>query len=344
MSRSLRLALSLGALSLAACGEEPLPTQPGAPTGPLSATLLQALASNSWTLRPPLPGFGFRGVAAGVAVNPAGQYVVYTFGGTNDEGGSGFPVQAYNVASDTWTTKAARVDVSHTNGVGRIGNRLYFSGGFDQNGPFPVPTPGVWAYDYAADRLDAQRPMPLRTAEGVSGVIKGRLYVLPGTCDTENWPSKGYCEVAPIRQLFRYNPATGIWAQMAPCPHFHARGAGGVIGDKFYVAGGSGGAFLDVYDPATDSWKTLAPMPAATPLAGNAGGAVLYDRLYVISETNTYFYNPATNLWRTRASSTWPHETVVTVRNASLDGKPHLFATGGSHEAFVPNDSELYTP
>jgi len=293
--RPVHLALTLGALTLAACGEDIVPTQPETPGDP---ALLEALASNTWALKPALPGFAFRGGAAGVAPNPAGQSILYVFGGTDNEGGSGFPVQAYNVATNTWHTKVSEVSVSHTNGVGKVGNRLYVSGGYDLNGDFPAPIGEVWAYDYATDRMIAKRPMPLFTADGVTGVIDGKLYVLPGTCATENWPSRGYCEQPAIRKLFRYNPATNIWAQMAPSPHFHARGAGGVIDGKFYVAGGSNGAggssgpYLDVYDPATNSWKTLPPMPAA----GSGPGAVIHGKLFVIVGTSTYSYNPVTNV------------------------------------------------
>jgi N-acetylneuraminic acid mutarotase len=180
--------------------------------------------------------------------------------------------------------------------------------------------------------------MPLVTADGVTGVIDAKLYVLPGTCPGEFWPSPGWCEQPQIRKLFRYDPAKDAWTQMAKCPHFHANGAGGVIKGKFYVAGGSGRDYLDAYDPATNTWKTLAFLPTA----GAVIGAVLHEEFYVISGTNTYAYNPVTNRWKTKASTTWPHDAVAQVR---FDGTGHLLAVGGVHApASTANDSELYTP
>ena len=68
-------------------------------------------------------------------------------------------------------------------------------------------------------------------------------------------------------------------------PSTRYRAAGAVLGGKLYVAGGSvtsNGAPVDslsVYDPASDTWSTKAPMPTAR---YGAVAAVLNDSLYVI--------------------------------------------------------------
>lgn len=336
------LALTLGALAMAGCGGDTTPTAPDTSGDPTPVASLSALARNTWTAKAPLPsipGFGMYGGAAGVVPNSAGQSILYVLGGTSfTEGGSGFPVQAYNVAANTWTTKAANVYSFQTNGVGKIGSRLYFSGGYNYSGGYPMTVTSLWAYDPATDRMIAKREMPLATAEGVTGVINGKLYVLPGICSGEFWPDPRYCDRPAIRKFFRYDPATNVWTKMAWCPHFHARGAGGVINGKFYVAGGSGGHYLDVYDPVTNTWKTLASGPAAGGI-----GAVLQGMLYVIWGTSTYAYNPLTNTWKTKGSTTWPHDAVAQVR---LDGKGHLLAVGGANFEYpnASHDSELYTP
>jgi N-acetylneuraminic acid mutarotase len=88
------------------------------------------------------------------------------------------------------------------NGVGKIGSKLYHSGGL--RGGEAVYSSELHAYDYAGDRMIRKASMPKFTGDGVTGVINGKLYVLPGTCSTED----GSCDLEPIRQLYRYDPAT----------------------------------------------------------------------------------------------------------------------------------------
>jgi N-acetylneuraminic acid mutarotase len=118
-----------------------------------------------------------------------------------------------------------------------------------------------------------------------------------------------------------------------------------VIQGKFYVVGGvnfrtdAATADLDVYDPVTNTWKTLAPIPTAGP----AIGAVIGGKFFVIvqpsvGERRAYDYTPSTNLWRSRAAPKSEHDGVVRVM---LDGTQHLFAAG-DRERFE-NGSELYT-
>ena len=180
--------------------------------------------------------------------------------------------------------------------------------------------------------------MPKFTGDGVSGVIDGKLYVLPGTCSTED----GSCSLEPIRQLYRYDPASNSWVTRRPAPHFHKNGAAAVIGGKLYVAGGFNGsrpvADLDVYDPATNSWTTLAPMPAA----GRAIGAALGGKLFVITSA-MHAYDPRTNTWQVKAAPGWSHAALVRVL---LNGRGALLAVGGYQGVHndIPTPTELYTP
>lgn len=335
--------VSAAAVGLAACSGDNAPTQPSTVEAPTPAL---AVVSNSWTTKAAYPGVGLFGASAAMAPNSAGQSIVYLFGGTDGQGGTGFPVHAYNVATNTWSTKTARVGVFSSNGTGKIGSRLYFSGGYNA-----VETPSsftnlVWAYDYSNDRMIQKANLPIFGAEGVTGVISGKLYVLPGACSGDRYPNPGYCSQEPTRRFYRYDPASNAWISRASAPHFHRDGAAGVIDGKLYVAGGFNGfqavTYLDRYDPSTNSWKTLAPLPTA----GKAIGAVLGGKLFVITESagiRAYEYNPATNSWRSRAAPRSGHDAVVRV---SLNGHSYLLAVGGSHGADldIPNESELYTP
>ena len=293
-----------------------------------------------------MPGPGdLYGVFAGVAANSAGQSILYAFGGTTSgEGGSGFSTRAYNLATNTWTTKTSQVYVFESNGVGKIGSKLYFSGGYDYGGGSREIVWTTWAYDPATDRLIRKADMPKATADGVSGVIDGKLWVLPGTCSGDGWPAPGYCDHPAIRQLYRYDPVANHWGARRSCPRYHRNGAGGVINGKFYVAGGVGPvADLDVYDPATDTWKTLAPVPTAGSAIGTVLGAKLFVMTGVGTDLHAYAYDPVSNTWKTRPRPTFAHDAIVRV---PLDGRSYLVAAGGngSTDESAPDRTELYTP
>jgi hypothetical protein len=347
----LPLPLALGlSVALAACGED-TPTQPSTALDPsLTAPSLAAI-SNSWTSIAPMPLQGGQGPAVGVVPNSVGPSKAYVFGGTNGEGGSGAATRVYNVATNTWrvisNATETRVFAFDLNGVGNIGDKLYFSGGKDYGGGTLAITSFVWAFDPVTETFSRKADMPLHTADGVTGVIGDKMYVLPGTCSGDGYPSAGYCAVEPIRKLFRYNPATNIWVTKASAPHFHKNGVGGVINNKFYVAGGQDDLFrptrnLDVYDPATNTWKTLAPLPTAL---NGVVGAALQGQLFVIGTNSVgsirhYAYNPTSNKWNAKAV---PSHYGGPAAKVFLNGTARLLVLEGA-TVDSPDRSQLYTP
>lgn len=334
---SLKLALPPTLLVLAACSDTTNPTQPDVGGAPAPASFALALASNTWTAKAPPPYDQFiHGYDLGIVPN-AERSIVYAFGGTSsDEGGTGLSVKAYKPATNAWSGRLSRVFVFNSNGVGKIGSRLYFSGGYDRSSGMTEATRALWAYDYSNDRMIRRANLPIFSAEGVTGVINGKLYVLPGVCSGDVYPNPGYCAVEETRRFYRYDPATNAWVTRPQAPHFHQQGAAGVIDGKLYVAGGSSTA-LDVYDPATNSWRTRASIP----LGGAAKGAVIGGRFYVVvghfngttPDHRLYSYNPTTNEWRARAAPSF----FGSVTRVELDGRFHLFMASG-------NKSALYTP
>jgi N-acetylneuraminic acid mutarotase len=338
--RPLFVALTVGVLALAACGEDTTPTQPGAPVDQGVTSVVSATASNTWIAKARPPWTDLFLFTAGAAPNAAGQSVLYVFGGTTSDGGCSFHTQAYNVATNTWSTKASSFNGFNTNGVVKIGTRLYVSGGDSFCGGSPETTRATYAYDYTTDQFTRVADMPKATGGGVSGVLDGKLYVLPGYCSGEGYPFPGYCAQEPIRQLFRFDPVQNKWGARRAAPHYHYFGAGGAINGKLYVVGGRANAgaaatgALDVYDPATDSWRTLAPLPKT----GRVVGTVLNNKLYVVvTATNQFYvYDPATNVWSAKAAYPTGFSPEASAR-VLLDG----------HTRFVVVDyarTEMYIP
>jgi hypothetical protein len=343
----IQLVVALGALALGACAEDRSPTQPasGSELAP-DASVATALTPNTWTLKAAMPST-LLGISAGVMPDATGQSVVYVFGGTDGAGSSGAPVRIYKIGTNTWSAKSTgpeTVDVYNSNGVGRIGNLLYISGGETYLGGSYHIDGHVSAYNPATNALTDKATPPKLTANGITGVIDGKLYMLPGRCSTDNYPNNPFfCQSEPIRTLFRYSPTTNTWSWKRPAPHFHAYGAGGVINGKFYVTGGSDRS-LDRYDPVTDTWMTLAPLPTA----GAARGAALQGKLFVVVRTATgrraYAYDPATNKWTAKTAPRWDHDDIVPI---TWGGKPFLLGVGGvsgEYPNYKANPTEVYAP
>ena len=153
--------LTLGMLALAACGETTTPTPADMAGNPTAALALTA-APNTWTPKaaPPFDQYIY-GYDLGMAPNSAGESIVYAFGGTSsDDGFTGNPVKAYNVATNTWTGRQSIAHIFYSNGVVKIGNKLYFSGGYINAGNLPDATHELWAYDYSNDRMIRKAPLP----------------------------------------------------------------------------------------------------------------------------------------------------------------------------------------
>jgi N-acetylneuraminic acid mutarotase len=112
-----------------------------------------------------------------------------------------------------------------------------------------------------------------------------------------------------------YNPATDTWTKLPTAPLQVRRGAMGAwTGKELVVAGGvvpvSGSRFRHfrdaaAYDPATRTWRRLAPMPRA-----RAFGTAVWDGKEILflggngsgpgalAAARGMAYNPATNRWR----------------------------------------------
>jgi N-acetylneuraminic acid mutarotase len=194
-----------------------------------------------------------------------------------------------------------------------------------------MPVSGAIAQKWS--RL-APFPEPAEELYGITA--SGKLYVFGG--QSQGWRSHSL--------VYEYDPAADRWTKKKPMvqPLHHV--ALSEINGKIYVMGGfvsppadqRGWAPVDnawEYDPASDIWKALAPMPSKR---GAAVAAVVGGRIYVIGgagnhpgSTETYIdrtpgrpslhravatveeYDPATNTWRER-------NAMPTARNHSAVG------------------------
>ena len=124
----------------------------------------------------------------------------------------------------------------------------------------------------------------------------------------------------------------GTWTLKTPRPTITNEAAAVAIGGKLYAPGGSQNGKsmdrLDEYDPATDRWRSRAPMPQ--PL-DHLGVAVVNNKLYTFggfigavhqgASDAALEYDPASDTWRRLAPMKAPRSAVGV---ATLNGKIHV--------------------
>lgn len=218
--------------------------------------------TDQWTTKAPMPTPRWN--AGAVVFNG----IVYVIGGSTGCGPRTAAVEAYDPAADSWTTRAPlpggpRAGVA----VAALGNYIYAVGGSTEAGVF-VDTVDV--FDPVANAWHPGVPMPTPRTNAVAGVIGGVLYVATGCCVPE-----------AATRLESFDPATGQWTVRASLNQGRVwRPAEGVVNDRLYVAGGNSLGprhETEMYDPASNTWSFVAPMPTArTDLFGASANGRFY--------------------------------------------------------------------
>ncbi|HEX6106080.1 MAG TPA: hypothetical protein VFZ26_10885 [Gemmatimonadales bacterium] len=240
-----------GAILLAAAACRDDTESPTGPTGTVSDAEL-AVSTNTWIARRDLWSNQMSRFTTAMIPNASGQSILYVIGGATATDRSLSKVMAYDVAANRWAAKASLpLPLRGTNGAGVIDGKIYVSGGRAGYRYYPGR---LFVYDPAADTWTRKRDLPITGFDGVSGVIDNKLYVVTSCYDAEDcfyFGEYGLPPGHPDRWLFRYDPRTDTWTELAIPPRVSLP-EGGTIGGKLYVAHAES-SVLDVYDPATDT-------------------------------------------------------------------------------------------
>jgi len=195
---------------------------------------------------------------------------------------------------------------------------------------------------------------PMHQARSVLGVaaVNGKIYAIGGSTASGFGPSippsAVYGDIGLggfVGTNEEYDPAEDKWTYKASMPTPRMAFAAAVYQNKVYCIGGrnvagdpNGGytAANEVYDPATDTWETKAPMPKAT---GWLVANVAYGKIYVMDYSGTnYVYDPATDSWTTKAPV--PAAAFNGYASAVLDGK--IYVIGGLSARLDSNLNFIY--
>jgi N-acetylneuraminic acid mutarotase len=189
-------------------------------------------------------------------------------------------------------------------------------------------------YDTSTNVWTLGVDFPIETDHAWAAAVGGRVYVGGGRTN----------------RVFSYDPAAESWAEVASSAFVHGgTPAAAVIDGRIYVAGGAGGAMagneLEVYDPETNTWTTLAPMTCSR---NHTAGGAMGGKLYVAggrpgNQTCLEAFDPPSNTWTRKADMPTGRSGIA----AGVVGGC-LYVFGGEGNGADPNgifhEVEAYEP
>lgn len=221
-------------------------------------------ATDTWKTRAPMPTVrtGLAAVTIDNKIYAIGGYAQdTTLLGTNER---------YDPAADTWTTLAPMPTPRYNHTAVVLDNKIYVLGGL--NGGYLTLNE---RYDPVTDSWSTMAPMPTARYYLASAASNGMIYAMGG------WGAGCF------RINEAYDPLNNEWATKAEML------SGGICtptaatlpNNRIVVSGKDNSAEpaspTQEYNPLTDTWTMLSPMPA-TDARYYSAGAAIYNRLYVV--------------------------------------------------------------
>ena len=246
--------------------------------------------------------------------------------------------EIYDPAADQWSTGAPMpIPVTHM-GAAVAGDEIWIVAGFVGNHP-GVATDAVQVYNTVTDTWREGPALPNPRGSGAAVYSNGQLHFFGGLLPDRR------TDVGEHYILNLANQAAG-WQAAAPMPNPRNHLSGAAVDGLVYAIGGQYGhdagvqdqKFLDVYDPATDTWTRKADLPSARShfepgtmvhndkiiIAGGRRGGFFFDD---VTE-----YDPATDQWTERCEL--PENLLAPA--AKVFGDRLIVANGGENGTCCP--------
>lgn len=226
-------------------------------------------------------------VAGGYHTTDAGQQIF-----------SDDSVWQYNVASGQWLALPSLPAARAVGAMVDLNGQLHYFGGSDINRN-DVTDHWVLDLNQANPQWTVSTPLPVAFNRMGGVVLDGKIYAVGGQT---GFDSTG----VPESNVYVWDPANpSAWTTAAslPEPHSHIEASTVVVNNQIVVVGGdsSVGTFLDnvdAYDPATNAWTELTPLPLPrlSPAVSAIGDQIIVTGGYDYSglESTTWESSPLT--------------------------------------------------
>jgi uncharacterized protein (TIGR03437 family) len=244
----------------------------GYPASRVTVTTVQVYdpATDAWSLAAPLP------TPVNHPMPAVAKGKLYLIGGQSDSGNTSFvdTVFEYDPATNAWQTRAPLPVARGAGAAAVLDGKIYVAGGRPPRGAdFAV-------YDPDTNQWTQLPNLPTQRNHLAAAAVDGKIYVIGG-----RFTAGANSAVTDLVEI--YDPKTNTWSEGARMP----RARGGINAAEargcVHIFGGEGnttrpdGLFPDhdVYDPFTNTWTRLDPMPI--PVHGVTGAAFLNGLIYL---------------------------------------------------------------
>jgi hypothetical protein len=257
--------------------------------------------------------------------------VLYVVGGQLGDGSSSDVVEAYDIATDTWTTVAPLPEARAGAAAAVVDGTLYVVGGTDAAG---AVQPTFFAYDPGGNAWTMLPALPVARMLLAAVGVNGTLVVVGGSTSTT---ANGSARVD------MYDPAANAWRPAAPLPTGRSAAAVVALHDRLYVLGGAlPGATLT----ATGQAHVYASVLEPTVLVTQAGATPTYGVVTPVTltygaaggtRTLTATATPSDAPWTVEGSEPW-----LTATPDSGAGSKTVTVTSAAHTtSVVPRTATL---
>lgn len=218
-------------------------------------------AADTWRVGPPLPGAQTH--VAAVTVDGTDVVVAGGFDGpfTANRAPVTAAVWRWTDSVGQWAAGPPLPVTGAAYAWALLGSELHLAGGLGPDGNTDTDAHHVW--DLAGEPIwNSATALPIARNHGGGAAVGGSFYAIAGRHD---WNE----DAGDVPNVDAFDTTTGAWTARAPIPGARSEIAAATttLSDgRILVVGGSlpgitPSANVLVYDPATDSWATLTPLP-----------------------------------------------------------------------------------
>jgi N-acetylneuraminic acid mutarotase len=249
----------------------------------------------------------------------------------------------FAVEEDYWTTMEPMPTPGAWIGAAVVNEKIYAIGG---NGGYGSSS--VYEYDPITDTWTTKTSMPNPRINFGIAVIENKIYIIGG--DRGNYDI-GITTTA-INEV--YDPATDTWEMKTSMPTRRMAVSANVVDGKIYVIGGGEKTpntnltptdVNEVYDPETDKWTTLEPIP--NPVNYHTS-AVVDSKIYVmggaVNVNLNQIYDPETDTWSSGAPLPTGVDSAATGVTTGIFAPKRIYVIGGKQNLDAVKLNQVYDP